>query len=346
MLFFGNDYSTGAHPKVLEALVKTNTELLTGYCDDVYCKKAEDKILKECNCPSGQVFLLSGGTQTNMLACDMLLSHNEGVIAATTGHINTHEAGAVEFTGHKILTIEHENGKITAKALSTYLENFYNDSNCVQMVFPGMVFLSFPTECGTVYNKSELRAIRQVCDQYDLNLYMDGARMGYGIGSEETDLALEDIASLCDAFYIGGTKVGALCGEALVFPKGNAPKHFHTIMKQHGALLAKGRLVGVQFDALFTNNLYIELGKNAVIMAKKLRKVLEDNGIKPMFESPTNQIFVLMEDKFLKKLEQSVVVRFWYRYDSTHSVVRLVTSWATTEEEIKAFEQVLCDCKP
>lgn len=341
MLFFGNDYSTGAHPEVLKHLVDTNEELLTGYCGDRYCLEAERKILEACGAPSGQVFLLTGGTQTNMLAADVLLSNNEGVIAAVTGHINTHEAGAVEFTGHKVLTMEHDNGKIVADDLRQYLRIFYADSNCVQMVYPGMVFISFPTECGTVYKKDELAAIRAVCDDYDLKLYMDGARMGYGLASPETDVTLKDIAEVCDAFYIGGTKVGALSGEALVFPKGDAPKHFPTIMKQHGALLAKGRLAGVQFDALFTDDLYLKISENAVRTAALLRKVLVDHGIMPTMESPTNQLFVVLENGFLKRLEEKVVVRFWRRHDENHSVVRLVTSWATTEEDILEFGRIL-----
>lgn len=341
MLFFGNDYSTGAHPKVLEHLVKTNNELMSGYCEDRYCLQAEQKILSECNCPDGQVFFLTGGTQTNMLAADVLLGGNEGVICASTGHINTHEAGAVEFTGHKVLTIGHEDGKVLASGLDKYLEHFHSDSNCVQMVFPGMLFISFPTECGTVYTLSELRALRRVCDDYDLKLYMDGARMGYGLASSQTDVTLSDIASLCDAFYIGGTKCGALCGEALVFPKGNAPKHFPTIMKQHGALLAKGRLAGVQFDALFTDGLYTEICRNAVESAASLRKVLEDHGIEPTMQSPTNQLFVVLENSFLSRLQEKVVVRFWNRCDDSHSVVRLVTSWATTQDDVLEFSRIL-----
>ena len=271
MISFESDYIAGAHPKVLERLTETNMEPLGGYGTDKYCESAREKIKKACDCPQAEVHFLVGGTQTNAIVISSMLKEYEGVIAAKTGHVSLHEAGAIEFTGHKVLEIEQENGKISAETLKQYLETFYNDENHEHMVFPGMVYISHPTEYGTLYNKKELMQLSEVCRKFAIPLYLDGARLGYGLMSREADVTLSDIASLCDVFYIGGTKVGAFCGEAVVFTKQNAPKHFMTVVKQKGALLAKGRVLGVQFDTLFTDGLYFEIAEHAIKMAEELK---------------------------------------------------------------------------
>ena len=335
MLFFENDYSEGCCPEVLEALVSTNMEPLTPYGSDLYSQRAKEKILSACNCPDGDVFLLVGGTQTNKTVIDAVLKKYEGVVSADTGHIAQHEAGAIESAGHKVLTVPHVDGKLPAKDLQSLLKTFYDDANHDHMVFPGMVYISHPTEFGTLYTRDELKALSAVCRAYDLPLYLDGARLGYGLAAGEA--TLQDIAECCDVFYIGGTKVGALCGEAVVFPKGNAPRQFITTVKQNGALLAKGRLVGVQFDRLFTDALYEKISKNAIILAEKLKKALQEKGYRFFIDSPTNQIFVILENGFMEQLGKQVRFSFWQRFDENHTVIRFATSWATREEDVDAL---------
>ena len=341
MISFASDYIAGAHPKVLSRLVETNLEALTGYGTDIYCERARKKIASACECPDADVYFLSGGTQANATVIASMLEHSEGVVSADTGHINGHEAGAVEYTGHKVLPLPHHEGKIDAAELRAFLRDFYADENHEHMVFPGMVYVSHPTEYGTIYSKSELSAISEVCRAYEIPLFMDGARLGYGLMSEESDLSLPDIARLCDVFYIGGTKVGALCGEAVVFTKKNTPRHVNALIKQHGALLAKGRLLGVQFDALFTDGLYFEIGRHAIRMAEKLKCVLREKGCEFFLETPTNQQFIVMENGKLEELRRSVVVSFWEKRDEHHTVIRLATSWSTTDEDIDALARVL-----
>lgn len=335
MLFFENDYSEGAHPAVLKHLMDTNFEHLTGYGFDSYTASAKDKIRQICACPEAEIYFLSGGTQTNQTVIDSLLQSYEGVISAQSGHISVHEAGAVEFTGHKILTLPQRDGKLNAGDLETFLTDFYADESREHMVFPGMVYISHPTEYGTLYTKEELTSLSQVCRHYKLPLYMDGARLITALSCPENQLSLPDIAALTDVFYIGGTKAGTLCGEAVVFPKNNGPKHFMTLIKQHGALLAKGRLCGVQFDALFTNGLYLETGRNAIETASLLRKGLEEKKIPFYNASPTNQIFVILENQSLRELQKHVVFSIWEKADETHTVIRFVTSWATRKEDVK-----------
>lgn len=341
MLSFESDYNIGAHPKIIKKLSDTNFEMLSGYGSDKYCESAIKKIKQACNCPLADVYFLVGGTQTNQVVIDTMLNQYEGVISAKTGHINIHEAGAIEVTGHKILEVASNNGKIIAKELNNYLETFYNDDNCEHMVFPGMVYISHPTEYGTLYSKNELKEISEICSKYKIPLYMDGARLGYALMSKKTDVSLTDIANLCDVFYIGGTKVGALCGEAIVFTKNNTPKHFITLIKQHGALLAKGRLLGIQFDTLFENDLYFEISKNAVEMAEKLKEVFKEKGYKFFMETPTNQQFIILENSKIENLKNKVAFSFWEKYDDTHTVVRFATSWATTENDIKLLSEIL-----
>lgn len=341
MLSFASDYTEGAHPKILERLTETNFVQVTGYGTDEFCKSAADKIRTACNCPNAEVRFISGGTQANLIVIDALLTHYEGVIAATTGHINGHEAAAIERTGHKVLTVPHYSGKVKAEDVKNLIRDFYNDDNHEHQTFPGMVYVSNPTEYGTLYTKKELTDLSTVCREYNIPLFLDGARLGYGLAAKDNDLTLHDLCELCDVFYIGGTKVGALCGEAVVFPNGNLPKHFLTTVKQHGALLAKGRLLGVQFEALFTDGLYFELGKNAIDKADKLRKVLKGKNYPFFMETTTNQIFVVVENSKMEELKKQVVFGFWEKFDETHTVIRFATSWATTETQIELLKDIL-----
>ena len=341
MISFENDYSAGAHPKILQRLMETNMEPLPGYGVDYYCENAGRKIQEACGCPGAQVYFLTGGTQTNAVIISSILKSYEGVIAAETGHVNTHEAGAIEYTGHKVLALPEHQGKLDAGEIRTYLKNFYEDESYEHEVFPGMVYLSWPTEYGTLYSRKELEDIAVVCHEYEIPLFLDGARLGYGLMSPEADMKLPDIAEICDVFYIGGTKVGALCGEAVVFPRGNAPKHFMTMVKQHGAMLAKGRLLGVQFDALFTDGLYLKIGKNAIETAETLRRAFLDKGYRIFLESPTNQLFVILENEKMKELKEKVRFCLWEKLDENHTVVRFATSWATKMEDVEQLAALL-----
>lgn len=340
MLVFENDYSEGAHPLVLKKLIDTNMEQLSPYGTDIYTTSAKEKIKAACDCPGAEVFFLVGGTQTNKTIIATLLKPYEGVIAADTGHVSLHEAGAIEYTGHKVLQIPQKDGKIEADVLDDYVKGFYDDENHEHMVFPGMVYISHPTEYGTLYSKKELEALSAICKKYDLPLYMDGARLGYGLTSSRTDVTLPDVAKYCDVFYIGGTKVGALCGEAVVFTK-NAPQYFMTMVKQHGAMLAKGRLTGVQFDALFTDNLYFDISKHANDMADMLKLAFNEKGYEFFIDSPTNQIFIKLENEHLEELKKHVKVSFWEKAGDKHTVVRFATSWATEKEAVEALIKLL-----
>lgn len=341
MISFESDYVAGAHPKVLQRLIETNLEALSGYGSDRYTKRACEKIKAACGCEDAQVFLLTGGTQTNAIVISTMLESYEGVLAADTGHVGCHEAGAIEYSGHKVLTLPNHQGKVDSAELKAYLQNFYADENHEHMVFPGMLYISHPTEYGTLYSKREFAELANICREYDIPLYMDGARLGYGLMSKETDVTLADIAMLCDVFYIGGTKVGSLCGEAVVFTKNNTPKRFMTRVKQHGALVAKGRLLGVQFDALFTDDLYFEIAAHAINMAEKLKEILREKGCTFYLDSPTNQQFIVVENSKLQKLGEKVTYSFWEKYDENHTVIRLATSWSTTEEDVEALREVL-----
>ena len=341
MLWFQNDYSEGAHPQVLQHLIDTNMEKLSGYSTDTYCAAASEKIRAACECPDAQVFYISGGTQTNAVVISTMLKSYEAVVAAKTGHVNFHEAGAIEYTGHKVLEVPSADGKIIPEKLAEYMKDFYNDGNHDHMAFPGMVYISHPTEYGTLYTNAELQALSAICKEYNIPLFMDGARLGYGLASYSTDVTLPDVAALCDVFYIGGTKVGALCGEAVVFTKKNAPKQFMTMVKQRGAMLAKGRLMGVQFDALFTDDLYTKIAGNAIDRAEELKAVIKEKGLSFHLESPTNQQFVVLENSQMEELKKKVVFSFWEKKDDTHTVVRFATSWATTAEDVAALRDVL-----
>ena len=335
MISFTCDYSEGAHPKILERLVASNMEQLPGYGTDHYCESAKVRIREACGAPDAEVFFLVGGTQTNSTVIAAMLNDYEGVVSAETGHIGVHEAGAVEYTGHKVLTIPGRQGKINPAELQDYLTAATTDPNYEHMVFPGMVYISFPTEYGTLYTKAELKIIHDIAGQFGLPLFIDGARLGYGLMSPACDVTLPELAQLCDVFYIGGTKVGCFCGEAVVFPRGNAPKHFYTITKQHGAMMAKGRLLGIQFDTLFTDNLYFEISRHAIDMAMKLKQMLQEKGCRFFIDSPTNQQFVVLENIKIKELSKHVAFDLWDRIDADHTAVRFATSWATPEEHIE-----------
>ncbi len=341
MISFASDYVAGAHPEVLRRLTETNLEALPGYGEDPYCAGAKRKIREAVGTPDAEVFFLTGGTQTNATVISTMLSDYEGVIAAKTGHISVHEAGAVEYTGHEVLELPQRDGKIQSDLLREYLDTYYGDASHEHMTFPGMVYVSHPTEYGTLYSKKELTDISEICREYHLRLFLDGARLGYGLMSRTTDLTLQDIASLCDVFYIGGTKVGALCGEAVVFMRGCMPKHFLTSVKKRGALLAKGRLLGVQFDALFTDDLYFRISRHAIDLAEKMKQIFRAHGIPFYIDSPTNQQFVVLENERMQKLQAKIGFECWEKKDEAHTVVRFATSWSTTESDLAALDEAL-----
>lgn len=341
MVSFESDYIAGAHPAILRRLTETNMESLPGYGTDRYCRSAAEKIRDACKCPEAEVEFLTGGTQTNSIVISAMLKDYQGVVAASTGHISVHEAGAIEYSGHKVLELPQKDGKICAPDLRRFIEEFHEDGNCEHMVFPGMVYISYPTEYGTIYSKKELTDLYEVCREFSLPLFIDGARLGYGLASRQSDMALSDVAKLCDVFYIGGTKAGALCGEAVVFTGDSMPKHFLTRVKQHGALLAKGRLTGVQFDALFTDDLYLEIGKNAIETAAVLKAGLKEKGYTFYIDSPTNQQFVVLENRKMEELKKDVQFSFWEKKDDIHTVVRFATSWATRMEDVEKLLSLL-----
>ena len=343
MVSFECDYIAGAHPEILKRLAETNMESLPGYGMDHYTASAKEKIKAACGCPDADVEFLVGGTQTNSVIISTMLKDWEGVIAAKTGHVSVHEAGAIEYTGHEVLEVEQTDGKIRPETLSAYLAAYYADGSHEHMTFPGMVYVSHPTEYGTLYTKAELEGIAAVCREYGLRLFLDGARLAYGLMSRNTDLTLQDIARLCDVFYIGGTKAGALCGEAVVFTKGNMPAHFLTSVKKRGALLAKGRLPGIQFDALFTNDLYFRIGKHAVDMAEKMKDIFRARGIPFFIDSPTNQQFVILENERADRIAERVAFEIWEKPDKDHTVVRFATGWSTTDEDLAELEAALAE---
>ncbi|MBQ7153139.1 MAG: aminotransferase class V-fold PLP-dependent enzyme [Clostridia bacterium] len=341
MVSFESDYNTGAHPDVLQKLVQTNGECLPGYGTDRYCESAKAKIRKAIGMEDADIEFLAGGTQTNAVIISTMLRDFEGVVAAATGHIGAHEAGAIEYAGHKVLPLPQDKGKIMPLALEAYLDAFFADGNREHMVFPGMVYISHPTEYGTLYTKKELEELSAICRNRGIPLFMDGARLGYALASAASDLSLKDIAALCDVFYIGGTKVGALCGEAVVFTRKNRPQHFMTSVKRRGALLAKGRLLGVQFDALFTDDLYFRIGKHAVAMAEKMKKIISAKRLSFFIDSPTNQQFVILENGVLQKLSEKVALSYWEPFDERHTVVRFATGWSTSDKDLDALDAAL-----
>ncbi|MGI6512149.1 MAG: aminotransferase class I/II-fold pyridoxal phosphate-dependent enzyme [Eubacteriaceae bacterium] len=340
-LNFSCDYLEGAHERILKRLSETNLQKMDGYGYDPCSESARARIREACSCPKAEVQFLIGGTQANAVMIDAMLQSYQGVISASSGHVNVHEAGAIEAGGHKVLALPQHNGKIAVSDLERYLTDFEQDSNRDHMVMPGMVYLSQPTEYGTLYTLQELEAIHDLCHSHQVKLYVDGARLAYALASPANDVTLLDLARLCDAFYIGGTKCGALIGEAVVVPEPDTIPHLFTIIKQHGALLAKGRLTGIQFDELFRDGLYFTIGKSAVDYAGQIQKALTEKGYRLLFESPTNQVYLIVPDDKLPALGEAVVYSFWEKYDEAHTVIRLSTSWASTQEEVERLISIL-----
>lgn len=334
MIYFGSDYMAGAHPEVMSALDETNLLHTAGYGNDNFTEEAKRLILTECGLPEGEAFFLVGGTQTNAAVIDQLLRRTDGVIAADTAHISVHEAGAIELDGHKVIALPNHSGKLSAMEVDRYITSFYADDTYPHMVCPAMVYISFPTELGTVYSREELLALHNVCAKWKIPLYIDGARLAYGLAAEAKIPDLKEIASLCDAFYIGGTKCGALFGEAVVTRRPELFTRFFTLMKSHGAVLAKGRLLGIQFKALFENGLYYKIGKEAIRLARKLKAGFEMRGYRIFMDSPTNQQFIILPNTLIDFLQSEVCFEYWGPRGEKESVIRFVTDWTTTEKDI------------
>ena len=341
MLYFDSDYMAGAHPEVLKALVDTNLEHTVGYGNDQYSEHARELLRHAMGVEDAQVMFLVGGTQTNATAIDGLLRRHEGVLAADSGHIAVHESGAIEASGHKVLTLPQHDGKVAAEDVASYIHNFYADQTYQHMVAPGMLYISQPTEYGTIYSLKELESLSKVCHDNHIPLYIDGARLGYALTAEGADFTLRDIARLADVFYIGGTKLGTLFGEALVVTNSELLTHLFPLVKQHGALLAKGRLLGLQFEAMFRDGLYERIGRHAVAMALRVREAFRSAGYEVVIESPTNQQFFRLPNEVIDRLRERVSFDYWGPRGQKYSVVRFVTSWATTEECVAELESIL-----
>lgn len=341
MIYFNSDYLEGAHPAIMDKLMQTNMVQSVGYSEDAYCAAAREKIKAACQAPDADVHFLVGGTQTNTTVIASVLRPYQGVLTAVSGHINCHETGAIESTGHKVLSLPTDNGKITAQQVDEYFVWHRDNPDYEHIVMPGMVYISYPTEGGTLYSKQELTDIYAICQKHGLPLYIDGARMGYGLMSDEADLTLPEIAKLCDIFYIGGTKVGALFGEAVVVLNPELKKHFRFYMKQRGGMLAKGRLLGIQFDTLFTDDLYFKISRHAIEMAHQIREIFVEAGYPLLFDSPTNQQYPIMLDSELAEIGKNFGYEYWERVDETHSGVRFCASWATTQENVDALREAV-----
>lgn len=337
MLRFDTDYMEGAHPVVMQRLVDTNLEHTVGYGSDEYSVQAREAIREACGAPDALVQFLVGGTQTNATVLDALLRRHEGVLCAETAHINVHESGAVEHSGHKVLTLPAHDGKVCPKEVDHYITEFYRDDTYEHMVAPGVLYITQPTEYGTLYSLSELEELSAICHNHDIPLYLDGARLGYALASDKADFTLKDIARLCDVFYIGGTKCGAMFGEAVVAADPKRLPHFFPLVKQHGALMAKGRLQGVQFLTLFTDNLYVKIARHANELAMRLRSAFVEKGYKMAIDSLTNQQFVVLPNDVLDRLLQYATFELWGPRGEKETTVRFVMSWATTDEDVEEF---------
>lgn len=340
-LSFVSDYMEGCAPEILQRLAETNLVQSAGYGLDQFSDAAKEKIRLACGDPEAEIFFLVGGTQTNATVIDSLLRPWQGVIAAESGHVSTHEAGAIEWGGHKVLTLPAREGKLSADSVAACLRAYREDENRDHLVMPGLVYISQPTEYGTLYSLAELEALSALCREYQVPLYLDGARLAYGLACPQNDVSLREIARLCDAFYIGGTKCGALFGEAVVFPRHGAPDHFFSMVKQHGALLAKGRIAGIQFETLFTDGLYERLGQNAIQAAIRIREALESLGYQQYIVSPTNQVFVLLDQAEKELLTSQVEMGFMERTPEGAYVMRFATSWATQPQDVDSLISVL-----
>ncbi|CAM4385936.1 threonine aldolase family protein [Paenibacillus xylanexedens] len=337
MIRFECDYNEGAHERILQRLMETNMEQTSGYGTDEHCERARMLIRQACDNEQADVHFLVGGTQTNTTVIASILRPYQGVIAATTGHIAVHETGAIEATGHKVLTVPSEDGKITPEQVRAVYDAHMNESSPEHCVQPGMVYISQPTENGTMYSKAELQALHTVSRACGLPFFVDGARLGYALASRDCDMTLADLARLCDVFYIGGTKIGALMGEAVVILNDALKPDFRYMIKQKGGLLAKGRLLGIQFETLFEDGLYLDISRHAVDMALRIHDSLEQQGVRFLYDSPTNQQFPILPDRLLEKLRSGYTFSFWEKVDATHSAVRFCTSWATRQENVDAL---------
>ena len=337
MIRFQCDYAEGAHPAILEKLIETNFDQTVGYGLDPYCDSARAKIKAACNAPDADVHFLVGGTQANFTVISSILRPHQGALSANTGHINVHETGAIEATGHKVLPLYSENGKITAAQVREAYDVHWNDPDHEHVVQPGMVYISHPTENGTLYEKDELAALCETCQELGLPLFLDGARLGYGVMSEAATLTLEDVAKYTDVFYIGGTKVGAMFGEAVVITNPALKRDFRYMIKQNGGMLAKGRLLGIQFDVLFTDDLYFKVAKHADDLAMRLKKAFVEKGYELRYDSYTNQQFPILPDEHVNILKEKYSFAIWEKVSETHSALRFCTSWATKEESVDSL---------
>lgn len=337
MIQFQCDYSEGAHPRILERMMQTNFEQTVGYGEDHYCAMARVLVQKACGRPDADVHFLVGGTQANTTVISSVLRPHQGVICVKTGHINVHETGAIEHSGHKVLAVEGINGLLSAESVRAVMEEHLAEDGPEHTVQPGMVYISFSTEVGTVYSLAQLKALSAVCREYDLPLFIDGARMGYGLASEGCDVTLNDIADLADVFYIGGTKQGALFGEAVVIVNDSLKKDFRYFIKQNGGMLAKGRLLGIQFLTLFEDDLYFELSQHAVAQAMRIRDAFASKGYGFLVESPTNQQFPILPNAEMERLAADFKFSVWQKVDEGHTAVRFCTSWATKAEAVDAL---------
>lgn len=340
-LFFASDYMEGAHKNIIDKLVETNLNSTIGYGYDEYSNSARNRIRKACGKDDATVELLVGGTQTNAVVIGSMLRPYQGVISAVTGHIATHEAGAIEHGGHKVLALDSKKGKISANQIDKYVSDYLKDGNCEHFVVPGMVYISQPTEYGTIYSYDEMKEISDICHKYDMILYVDGARLAYALSSEVNDISLEDLAELSDVFYIGGTKCGTLFGEAVVIPDSSLVPHFFNTIKQNGACLAKGRILGIQFDELFKDDIYLRIGDSAVAYAKMIQNSLKENGYEIYFDSPTNQVFFVIENDKLEEFGKEVEYAYGEIYDDNHTVIRVATSWATRKEDVEELIKII-----
>lgn len=340
MIQFQCDYNEGAHPLIMQRLVETNMQQTVGYGEDEFCAEARRLIRQACNRDDVDVHFLVGGTQTNATVIAHTLRPYQGVISAVTGHINVHETGAIEATGHKVLAIDSADGKLTAVQIEQAVQAHLHEDGPEHMVQPGMVYISFPTEVGTIYTLGELRDISTVCRRHGLPLFVDGARLGYGLCSPQCDVTLPQLAQLADVFYIGGTKVGALFGEAVVIANQALKRDFRYSIKRHGGMLAKGRLLGIQFATLFADGLYMQISRHAIAQAMRIRLALQAQGIPFLIDSPTNQQFPILSNEQLDRLSTKYLFSIWQKVDDHHTAVRICTSWATKPENV---DQLLKD---
>lgn len=343
MIRFDCDYLEGAHPRILDALVRTNFEQTPGYAVDHYCEQARALIKKECEAENADVHFIVGGTGTNTTVIAASLRPYQGVVCAVSGHINVHESGAIEGTGHKVIGLPSDDGKLEADIFEEYCRNYWADVTHDHMVQPKMLYISQPTENGTLYKADELKKLREICDKYSMYLYVDGARMGYGLMSEGNDVTLPLLSELCDVFYIGGTKVGALFGEALVIINDELKKDFRYMQKRQCGMFAKGRLFGLQFLEMFKDGLYYEMGRNGIEKAYRIRDAFANAGFSFLYESNTNQQFPVLPDTVLEILSDRFSWDYWCRVDENHSCVRFCASWATSDENVEALEKAIAD---